>query len=111
MGTLRYGAADLTVEDRLLAHVCIVIAQKLRRNESFLLTLPDQRGKSASESIWLGPQSDISFVFSGNRAPSLNHEWLEQMMTESYSSRGLDVNLHSEPHVVPQRAAAGLRAV
>jgi hypothetical protein len=99
---LKYGAREIVVEDRVLAHISVVVTQKLRRRESFLLTLPASDRRMATEAMWMSCNSDIAFAYSGNRVPSLNHAWLEQMMTESFSAHGLDLTLHGEP------AAAGL---
>ena len=41
MGTLRYEMEEFSFDDRVLAHVQIVISTKLRRGENFFLTCGD----------------------------------------------------------------------
>ncbi|PSL36810.1 hypothetical protein CLV49_0408 [Labedella gwakjiensis] len=96
MGTLTYGQRDITVDDRTLVHVSVVITQKLRRRESFLLTLPSTNREIRSESLWISAMSDLVFSYAGNRVPALDHEWLESMMTESFSVHGLDLTTHTD---------------
>jgi hypothetical protein len=100
MGTLTYGTRDIPVDDRLLAHLSIVLTQKLRRREGFLLTLPSGDRHLVSEAFWISASSDLSFSYSGNRVPSFNQEWLEQMMNESFSTQGLDLTKHAETATV-----------
>ena len=102
MGTLTYGTRDVPVDDRLLAHLSIVLTQKLRRREGFLLTLPSGDRHLHSEAFWVSASSDLTFSYSGNRVPSFNHEWLEQMMNESFSTQGLDLLKHAETAAAPR---------
>ncbi|RWZ50060.1 ATP-dependent DNA ligase [Labedella phragmitis] len=110
MGMLKYGTREIAVEDRILAHISVIVTQKLRRRESFLLTLPASDRRMATEAMWMSCNSDIAFAYSGNRVPSLNHAWLEQMMTESFSAHGLDLTLHGEPSAAGRSAHVGTRA-
>ena len=91
MGTFSYGTREIPVEDRVLAHLSVIITQKLRRRECFLLTMPSADRRTVTEAMWISATSDLSFAYQGNRLPSLNHEWLEQMMNESFSVHGLDL--------------------
>jgi hypothetical protein len=102
MGTLTYGTRDIPVDDRLLAHLSVVLTQKLRRREGFLLTLPSGDRHLFSEAFWVSATSDLSFSYSGNRVPSFNQEWLEQMMNESFSTQGLDLTKHAETAAAPR---------
>lgn len=105
MGHLTYGTREIPVEDRLLAHLSVIITQKLRRRECFLLTVPSGDRRLHAESLWISANSDIGFAYAGNRVPSFNHEWLEQMMNESFSTQGLDLAAHAEPAAVQRRAS------
>ena len=71
MGTLTYSGAVVEFDDRLLAHLQIVIIQKLRRGDSFAMSWIDSvavgNGRS---SIWLHPQTDLYVKFAGSRAPA-----------------------------------------
>lgn len=107
MGTLTYGMRDIPVEDRVLAHIGVVITQKLRRRECFLLTLPSVERHIHSESFWISATTDLVFSYAGNRVPTLNQEWLEAMMTESYSVNGLDLTKHTESSTRPVTVVDG----
>jgi hypothetical protein len=92
MGTLTYGSTVIEFEDRLLAHLQIVIVNKLRRRESFAMSWRDATevgdGRSA---IWLDPSIPIYFKFDGSRVPAINREWLERLAESAASSTGLIV--------------------
>lgn len=92
MATLHYGpsADPIHIEDRALAHLKIVIAAKLRRNESFTLSWRhpdgDPRGRST---IWIHPSIPLRFTFDEPEAPQINMKWIEQLMHSANSSGGI----------------------
>jgi hypothetical protein len=91
MAYLYYGPEILPVEvpDRVLAHVKVVIATKLRRNESFMLTWrhPSDDGVT---SIWLQPSIPLRFVFdSVETTEALDGEYLQALARAANSSKGL----------------------
>ncbi|MGN7798849.1 DUF7882 family protein [Leifsonia sp. 22587] len=90
MGTLRYDGVMIEFEDRLLAHLQIVIAQKVRRGESFFMAWRDspETGDGHS-SIWIHPTQNLYFKFSGSRFPKINSDWVEALMNSANSSKGL----------------------
>jgi hypothetical protein len=94
MGTLFYGAArhEVPFEDRVLAHLQIVMTAKLRRTEGFILswTAPTSSG-SGRQMIWITPSTDLHYKFSGNTPPAINRTWLEEMAVVSNSTHGLYV--------------------
>ncbi|WP_027479398.1 DUF7882 family protein [Gryllotalpicola ginsengisoli] len=107
MGTLVYaGEARFPIDDRVLAHLKVAIAAKLRRGEVFLLnwTIPPQDG-SGRMSIWLAPAIPLEFHFSGARAPELNRRWLEALERSSHGVRGMV--LMSEDEAEEYLRAAG----
>ncbi|MDF1480246.1 hypothetical protein PYV02_14255 [Leifsonia sp. H3M29-4] len=89
---LLYGSPphEISMDGRLLAHLKIVIVAKLRRNEPFLLSWdqPASEG-SGRASIWLHPSIPLQFVFTANRPPQLNQNWLELLSQSAMSSEGL----------------------
>ena len=89
MGMLVYnGRMTLTIDDRVLAHLQVVVINKLRRRESFTFTCED----GSQEAVcWMGPSIPLEFVYSGNRQPLLNREWLELMAMSANSNSGLVV--------------------
>jgi hypothetical protein len=90
MGSLQYDGVLVEFDDRLLAHLQIVIVQKIRRGESFLMSWRDAPETGDGHSaIWIHPTQNLYFKFSGSRNPSINQEWLEKLMASANSSRGL----------------------
>ena len=108
MGTLVYDGGDAAeLEDRTLAHLQVIIVNKLRRQESFPFTWGDER---RSMTIWLSPNIPVAFVYHGNRRPSLNRAWLEDLALMANSVGGLlivpeppacDPNAADVPEVLP----------
>lgn len=103
MAQLFYGTATepIRIDDRLLAHVKVVVATKLRRGESFTLSWvhgPDEPvGRST---IWLQPSIPLRFVFDSEQPESLDQNLLKQMANDANSSRGLSLDIATaEPAV------------
>lgn len=104
MGSLVYDddhAAEF--DDRTLAHLQVVIVNKLRRLESFSFTWHDER---RAMTVWISPYTPIAFVFHGNRRPSLNRAWIEELALVANSSGGLLV-VPEPPMPHPAEAAEG----
>jgi hypothetical protein len=90
MGTLQYDGVRVEFDDRLLAHLQIVIVQKVRRGESFLMSWRDAAETGAGHSaIWIHPAQNLYFKFVGSRSPAINPEWLQQLTLSANSARGL----------------------
>lgn len=88
MGRLIYQERHvLDIEDRLLSHLRIVIMNKLRRNESFMLQAPHP--EHGMLSLWLHPATPMVLQFYGGRHPRIDTELIEQMMLEASSPNGL----------------------
>ncbi|WP_225310177.1 ATP-dependent DNA ligase [Microbacterium testaceum] len=75
------------VDDRVLSQLRIVIMNKLRRSESFMLQAPHP--DHGTLSLWLDPATPIVMQFFGGRQPSIDTELVEQMMHEASSPDGL----------------------
>lgn len=92
MGTIYYGGSDtpIHIEDRALAHLKVVIATKLRRNESFTLSWrhPEDQPRGRS-TIWLHPAIPLRFVFDDPEPAQLSREWIEELATSANSSGGI----------------------
>lgn len=107
MGTLNYGAASepIHIDDRALAHLKIVIATKLRRQESFTLSWQHGEGDAPGRStIWLHPSIPLKFTFDAPEAPQLNAAWIERLMHSANSSGGITlideiIEMPDEPEV------------
>ncbi|MDQ1217146.1 MULTISPECIES: DUF7882 family protein [Microbacterium] len=102
MGQLHYGNSDTRIEipDRLLAHLKVVIATKLRRNESFMMSWTTDEGRS---SIWLQPSIPLRFVFESADMEILNPAAVRDLANAATSSAGLVVALDQEIPEAPQR--------
>lgn len=102
MGQLFYGnnRDPIIIEDRALAHLKVVVATKLRRNESFTLSWrhPDDQTPGRT-TLWLHPSIPLRFVFAEPEAPQLSAEWITAMAHSANSSGGimlLDEHLDGE---------------
>jgi hypothetical protein len=91
MGSLYYGGSEpIHIEDRALAHLKVVVATKLRRNESFTLTWKHPEGDSEGRStVWLHPSIPLRFVFDETETPVLSRRWIEDLAHSASSSGGI----------------------
>lgn len=97
MGTLLYGAppAAHACDDRVLAHLQIVITNKFRRGEGFLFSLDsDPVAGVGRRSLWLHPNIALRFQFDDVRMTGINPAWVALLAAEANSGRGL--------HIVPE---------
>lgn len=105
MGYLLYDSHEYEFEDRTLAHVKIAVTNKLRKQESFLLswTMTPECG-SGRISLWMTPSIPLGFRFSGSRSPQLNEAWVKVLQELSNSPRGLVVvsEKEAEAHAASQ---------
>jgi hypothetical protein len=92
VGTIYYGGSDtpINIEDRALAHLKVVIATKLRRNETFTLswTHPEDQPRGRS-TIWLHPSIPLRFVFDTPEPTELSRQWIEELANSATSSGGI----------------------
>ncbi|WP_460519633.1 DUF7882 family protein [Humibacter antri] len=87
-----YGPQDVEFDDRLLTHLEIVIVNKFRRSESFLMSwLEDLSIGSGRSSLWMSAQSPVYFRYFGSRVPSINRDWIQLLERAANSTRGLVV--------------------
>jgi hypothetical protein len=93
MGKLIYGQLiSAEFEDRLLAHLELVITAKLRRAEGFVFSWKEEGGgASGRTTIWVHPSLPIVYKYSGSRAPSINRAWIELLSQSASSAGGLRV--------------------
>lgn len=101
MGSLLYGTnPPLELEDRTLAHVQRVIVAKLRKREPFQVGWTfDAASGIGRVSLWIDAGVPISFRFRGSRHIEINRSWVEQMIEQTYTLDGLDVQ--GEPALLP----------
>jgi hypothetical protein len=91
MGTLVYGERRvIDFDDRLLAHLQIVISAKLRRRESFYMSWREPTASGSGRvSIWLDPGIPLMFHYDNAKALSINREWLAALSESSNTASGL----------------------
>jgi hypothetical protein len=107
MGTLHCQGAALSLDDRLLTHLQIVVVQKFRRGESFLMTwLHDRDAIEGRGSLWMTPGTPIVFRFSGSRIPTIDEAWLQRLAASAASSTGLVV-MGQNGHPIPLPSIRG----
>ena len=110
MGTIYYGgsATPIHIEDRALAHLKVVVATKLRRDESFTLSWrhPDDQPRGRS-TIWLHPSIPLRFVFDDPEPTELSREWIESLANSANSSGGITlVAEHFDTGPIPTAGGA-----
>lgn len=101
MGKFTYQSGSrVDFDDRILAHLQVVISNKLRRGESFLFTWRDDVSVGDGRtSVWLSPSLAMTFKYFGSRRPSLNRAWIEALAVTANGPAGL--------YVVPEPADTG----
>jgi hypothetical protein len=98
MGKFIYGTPSIAVDfdDRVLAHLKVVILSKVRRGESFTFSWEYTASSgSGHSSIWIHPAIPLQFDFLGAREPRLNRAWVEELVQLANTPSGLRVT--SEP--------------
>ena len=106
MGSISYDGLVVVVDDRTLTHLQIVIVNKLRRGEAFLMSWRDSvEAGSGRSAIWMHPQVLIYFKFDGSRVPAINERWLHELADSAESSRGLVVTTEAGdvPSLAPKK--------
>lgn len=91
MGKLAYDRA-LTVdfEDRVLAHLQIVIGMKLRRGDSFHFSWRDDKSiGDGRTSVWLHPAIPLVYKFYGSKPPVINPAWIHALELSANTTQGL----------------------
>jgi hypothetical protein len=93
MGKFTYDSTLVVdFDDRVLAHLQIVIGAKLRRNESFYFSWRDDSAVGDGRSVvWVHPAISIVYKYHGGRPPSINRNWIEDLMSTANSSAGLRI--------------------
>jgi hypothetical protein len=92
MGQFIYGNPLVAVDfdDRVLAHLKVVVLAKVRRGESFTFSWEyTAAAGSGHSSIWIHPTIPLQFNFLGNREPRLNRAWVEELMQLANTPAGL----------------------
>ena len=91
VGKLTYeGSVHVEIDDRVLAHLQLVIGSKLRRGEAFHFSWRDEvSAGSGRTTIWVHPRSSLVYKYYGSRIPSLNRAWIDALAQTANSPSGL----------------------
>lgn len=101
MGHLTYGntAERIELDDQTLTHLRTVAMTKLRRNESFPLTLAMRDG--AVETLWV--HASIPLRIAMDRPAAIDRTLVTAMMNAAGSAAGLDLTRDEFASAVSQR--------
>jgi hypothetical protein len=104
MGSFIYDtvANSIEIDDRTLAHLRIVVMNKLRRSEPFMFDV-DMHDGSGRRSCWIHQSVPLQFRFFTNRPIPINRGWIEALMEAASGPSGL--TLLPEPPPDPPRRA------
>lgn len=93
MGTLTYDSKLVaSFDDRVLAHLQVVVWAKLRRGEQFSFTWVDsERSRQGRTSIWISPAISLVFDYYGSKVPTLNPLWVDALSKSANSPGGLQI--------------------
>lgn len=91
VGKLTYDSTlGVDFDDRVLAHLQLVIGAKLRRAESFYFSWRDDPAIGDGRStLWMHPTIPLYFKYAGGRQPSINRAWIDALMSTANSPGGL----------------------
>lgn len=108
MGTLHYDTAlKVDFEDRVLAHLQIVIGAKLRRGEGFHFSWRDDDAVGGGRTtVWLHPELPLVFKYFGSKMPRINPDWIHALTASANSNGGLQLVPEPDP-VVQNPLVAG----
>lgn len=84
MGKLEYNSSrpSIEVDDEVLAHLKIVIATKLRRHESFMITWPSGESRPRRLTAWMHPAIPLVLEFDTEPPPKIQPARVEEMIRQ-----------------------------
>jgi len=92
VGKLIYGATVYPLDDRVLAHLQVIVGMKLRRRENFFVSWrTTQEHGGGRQSGWFDNGMHMAFQYDGGRIPAVNREWVEIMAASAGTSFGLQI--------------------
>jgi hypothetical protein len=107
LGTLIYGDSGVEIEfdDRVLAHLQVVISTKLRRHEGFFFSWRDDPSLGdGRSSIWLETSIPLYFRFSTAERHQLSREWLDELAFSSSEPLGLRLTAEPGQNMIPPKS-------
>ncbi|SMH50443.1 hypothetical protein SAMN06295885_3548 [Rathayibacter oskolensis] len=111
MGRLVYDSdLEADFEDRLLAHLQVVIGAKLGKSESFYFSWRDSDDVGGGRtSLWLHPAIALRFTYRAGAPATINPEWVRRLIADSHTPGGLRISPEPAPREPAPREAAPLR--
>lgn len=107
MGTLKYGRPqrNYQVDDRMLAHLAVVLIKKLRGDEAFWFSISTADGPVV---LCMSGKVPLRFEFVDSRSISINRDWvhaIEQSAHDPLGFRAVDEppTWPRTPDAVPER--------
>jgi hypothetical protein len=93
MGRFIYDSTtSVDFDDRVLAHLQIVIGAKLRRGESFYFSWRDDASTGDGRTVvWVHETMPLQYKYYGSKSPAINRAWIEMLMLSANSTNGLRV--------------------
>ena len=109
MGVLHYGSRDFPMPDRMLTHLQVVIALKLRRGENFFLAWVDELGHRRNV-LWIDNGIPIYCEYASGPIPLINREWIDTLAASAATNYGLQVTPEGriEPFPPPEEITPDL---
>lgn len=97
MGKLTYGAIqrEIVIDDKLLAHIEVVVLSRLRRNNAFALRWTEnvEGGDDVRRTIWVHPNSDLYFEYETPEHGELDREVLDKLAKSADSNAGINLRM------------------
>lgn len=99
MGKFTYDSGiTVDFEDRLLAHIQIVIGAKLRRGEAFYFSWRDDPLVGGGRTtVWVHSGISLAFRYFGSKTPAVNRDWIDTLVRSANSANGLQVVAEPAP--------------
>jgi hypothetical protein len=91
VGRLIYGATVYQLDDRLLAHLQMIVAAKLRRHENFFVSWRSPSSSKGRQSVWIDNGMHLAFEYDDTELPTVNRDWVETMATSAATAFGLQL--------------------
>jgi hypothetical protein len=106
VGTFHYDTQfQADFEDRVLAHLQIVIGAKLRRGEAFYFSWKDHTAVgNGRTTIWLHPAQSLRYKYYGSRMPRINPAWIHDLSASANTAGGLQLVTEPAPPLEPVEA-------
>ena len=107
MGKLLYGDTTYVLDDRVLAHLQVVVSMKLRRRENFFVSWRNRSDFGGGrQAVWIDNGLHLAFQYDGSVIPSVNRQWVETLAVSAGTNFGLQLtdeegNLLNRPRPEP----------